>query len=202
MTDFILRADTQSDLLTTMQQAGLLIAAEDTWRAAPGVSISYLSGETGAREVLVRLDGVANEAEIMAAVAGKLDHTVPPLRVWAGSEPGPVTVDQIKAERDRRTTHGGFRVGEYWFHSDLFSRSQHLGMAMMGAALPAGIRWTTMGGGEVTMTPTLAAQVFAAAAASDMAIFAVAKAAIAAITADPGAIKAVADIAWPKVFGE
>lgn len=35
--------------------------------------------------------------------------------------------NQIKAERDRRTT-GGFHVGLKWFHSDQASRVQHLGL--------------------------------------------------------------------------
>ena len=50
----------------------------------------------------------------------------------------------------------------------------------MGSSIPSGLKWKTMGGALVDMTPALAAQVFQAAAAQDAAHFAVAEAAIAA----------------------
>lgn len=90
-----------------------------------------------------------------------------------------LTQDQIwnliKAERDRRTQNGGFQVGDYWFHSDQFSRTQQLGLVQLGEAIPAGLQWKTMSGEFVTMTPELARQVLEAAAAQEQRIFAVAE---------------------------
>ena len=81
---------------------------------------------------------------------------------------------QIKAHRDAVKTQG-VQVGGNWFHSDDSSRIQQLGLVMMGANLPQNVQWKTMSGSFVTMTPTLAAQIFQATAARDMAVFAVAE---------------------------
>jgi hypothetical protein len=82
--------------------------------------------------------------------------------------------EDIKAERDRRQVLG-VRVGANLFHSDDKSRIQQLGLVMMGAGLPAGLQWKTMDGGFVTMTSTLAGQIFGATASSDQGIFAAAE---------------------------
>jgi Domain of unknown function (DUF4376) len=86
---------------------------------------------------------------------------------------------RIKAERDRRSEAGGFPVqieGETkWFHSDVKSRTQQLGMVIMGATLPTGIDWKTMDGSFVAMTPALAQAIFAAGAAQEQAVFAAAQ---------------------------
>jgi hypothetical protein len=79
--------------------------------------------------------------------------------------------DAIKSERDRRTDQGGYKVGTKWFHSDQKSRSQQLGLVLLGANIPAGLQWKTMDGTFVTMTATLAQQILGAGAASDQAIF-------------------------------
>lgn len=80
----------------------------------------------------------------------------------------------IQVERDARTA-GGIKVGENWFHSDLFSRVQQLGLVMFGANLPANINWKTLGGAYAVMTPELAVQIFQALATSDMTVFGVAE---------------------------
>lgn len=110
--------------------------------------------------------------------------------------------DFIKAERDRRTEQGGYKVGAHWFHSDQKSRSQQLGLVLLGASIPANLQWKTMDGSFVTMTQQLAGQVLAAAAASDQAIFAAAEAHRQAMeaSADPAAYDFSSG--WPKVFGE
>ncbi len=77
---------------------------------------------------------------------------------------------QIKAERDRRKL-GGTQAGGCWFHSDPDSRVQQIGLVMMGQGMPAGIQWKTMSGQFVEMTPTLASQIFAAAALLDQQLF-------------------------------
>ena len=128
---------------------------------------------------------------------------------YSESEPKP-SVEQlketkwtaIKAERERRADQGGFKVGTKWFHSDQKSRSQQLGLVLLGASIPAGLQWKTMDGSFVTMTQQLAGQVLAAAAASDQAIFAAAEAHRQAMeaSADPAAYDF--STGWPKVFGE
>jgi len=107
----------------------------------------------------------------------------------------------IKAERDRRKA-GGVKVGAKWFHSDDGSRIQQIGLVMMGANLPAGLQWKTMDGSFIAMTQAVAASVFAAAAASDQAIFAVAEGHRVAMeaSADPAAYDY--STGWPKIYGE
>ena len=82
--------------------------------------------------------------------------------------------ERIKTERDRRR-YLGVKVGDHWFHSDDPSRIQQLALAMMGAAIPAGLQWKTLTTTPppvfVAMTPALASGIFQATAASDAAIF-------------------------------
>lgn len=108
--------------------------------------------------------------------------------------------EAIKAERDRRAQAGGYQVAGKWYHSDTFSRTQQMGLVMIGANIPAGLQWKTMDGSFVTMTQELAWQVFAAAAASDAALFARAEQIKATMDADPAAFDLSAH-AWPPVFG-
>lgn len=108
--------------------------------------------------------------------------------------------EAIKAERDRRTENGGYKVGAKWFHSDQKSRSQQLGLVLLGAGIPAGLQWKTMDGSFVTMTATLAQQVLAAAAASDQAIFAAAEAHKAAMEASADPASYDFSGGWPATF--
>lgn len=110
--------------------------------------------------------------------------------------------EAIKIERDHRIENGGYKVGTKWFHSDQKSRSQQLGLVLLGAGIPASLQWKIMDGTFVTMTQQLAGQVLAAAAASDQAIFAAAEAHRQAMeaSADPAAYDF--STGWPKVFGE
>ena len=109
--------------------------------------------------------------------------------------------EDIKAERDRRTQQGGFLVSGKWFHSDTFSRTQHIALVMMGAGIPANLQWKTMAGSFVTMTQGLAAQIFAAAAASDAALFARAEQIKAVMESDPANFNLSAQ-SWPMMFGD
>ena len=134
---------------------------------------------------------------------------VGPNEVFADAPPSP-SLDQIKVEkladikakRDSLTDDGGYKVGTKWFHSDTFSRTQQMGLVMLGAGIPANTPWKTMDGTTVTMTQALAGQIFATAAASDIAIFAAAETHKAAMedSADPASYDFSAG--WPKVFGE
>lgn len=83
--------------------------------------------------------------------------------------------EAIKAERDRRTQQGGYSASSKWFHSDTFSRSQQLGLVMLGNNIPAGLMWKTMDGTFIEMTPALAQEIFQAATISDSTIFAYAE---------------------------
>lgn len=109
--------------------------------------------------------------------------------------------DAIKQERDRRTQQGGYQVDGKWFHSDTFSRTQQMALVMMGAAIPANLQWKTMDGSFVAMTQTLASQVFAAAAASDAALFARAEQIKVTMEADPVNFS-LSEFSWPSIYGE
>lgn len=126
-----------------------------------------------------------------------------------------ITIDQtkvkaakwgaIKAERDRRKSGGvKVKVGttNKWFHSDDASRIQQMGLVMMGANIPADLQWKTMDGTFVGMTQTVAGNVFAAAAASDQAIFAVAEMHKAAMEASADPSTYDFSTGWPKIYGE
>lgn len=77
----------------------------------------------------------------------------------------------IKDLRDDKTQNGGYQVNNHWFHSDTFSRTQQMGLVMMGANMPNNLSWKTLSGTFVAMTPVLAQQIFAAAANQDSALF-------------------------------
>lgn len=82
--------------------------------------------------------------------------------------------EAIKVERDRRAGLG-VKVGQHWFHSDQKSRTQQLGLVLLGANIPAGLQWKTLTLTPppvfVAMTQQLAQAIAAATAASDTAIF-------------------------------
>ena len=96
--------------------------------------------------------------------------------------------DAIKQVRERKGQLGGYLVAGKWFHSDLKSQTQQLGLARKADRIeaaggnmntpfpgpgPGGILvWKTMDGSWVPMTPLLAQQIFAAAEAQDLALFA------------------------------
>jgi hypothetical protein len=109
---------------------------------------------------------------------------------------------RIQTERDRRIANG-VKVGTYWFHTDPSSRIQQLGLVLMGANLPTGIMWKTLGGQFVAMTPTLAVQIFQASGTQDATIFGVAeyhKGRMLATLPDPTVYNFMT--AWPLTFGE
>ena len=111
-------------------------------------------------------------------------------------------ITAVKAERDRRIQAGGYKVGTKWYHSDTFSRTQQMGLVMSGANIPAGLLWKTMDGTFVPMTALLAQQIFAAAAASDPAIFTAAEMHIAAINASTSPSTYNVLTGWPLAYGE
>jgi len=82
--------------------------------------------------------------------------------------------EAIKAERDRRAAMG-VKVGAHWFHSDQKSRTQQLGLVLLGQNIPADLQWKTLTYSPppvfVAMTPALAVAIVQATAASDTAVF-------------------------------
>jgi hypothetical protein len=123
------------------------------------------------------------------------------LDIWVENYIRSQLVTAILDERDRRR-EAGVKVGNYWFHSDDPSRIQQLGLVMFGANMPPGIMWKTMSGEFVSMTPTLAVQIFQASAVSDMTIFSIAEQKKTALLAssDPESFDYLTG--WPKVYGE
>ena len=110
--------------------------------------------------------------------------------------------ERIKAERDRRIQFGGYRVGSKWFHSDNISRTQQLGLVLLGGNVPSNLMWKTMGGSFVSMTQELAQQILSAAAANDQVIFSVAEAHFTKLeaSANPEDYAFLDD--WPESFDE
>ena len=118
------------------------------------------------------------------------------------TEAAAIMWERIKAHREHRTLTGGYQVAGSWFHSDTFSRTQQVGLVLMGAGMPAGIKWKTMSGSFVNMSPQLAQQVLAAAAAQDDATFKAAEAHRQAMEALPNPMAYDFSAGWPMVFGE
>lgn len=122
----------------------------------------------------------------------------------------------IKGERDRRSV-AGTQAGDKWVHSDLFSRSQWLGLKDNARdALAAGgtmdtalcdsqgqaIVWKMLDGSFVPVTAQLAFDVVAAVTRSDIAIFTAAEQHNAAMrTAEDPAAYAYA-AGWPQSYAE
>ena len=104
----------------------------------------------------------------------------------------------IKAERDRRKFNGVFVSGKL-IHTDTYSRTQWMGMVMMGAGIPA-IEWTTMDNTSITTSQALAGAVFQATATLDATLFGYAKGLIEAVNAsnDPSSIDITTG--WPATF--
>lgn len=104
----------------------------------------------------------------------------------------------IKAERDRRKFNGVF-VSDKWIHTDTYSRTQWMGMVMMGASVPA-IEWTTMDNTSITTSQALAGAVFQATATLDAALFAFAKSLIDTVNASGDPTSVDITTGWPATF--
>jgi hypothetical protein len=209
-------APTPEDLTYLLVEQGLLLAGG---QSAPGVNLQYKGPWSVAGAAMAGVCTLvwwtaepADEAESAARDAiltalrakGALYEGVEPAIYLMGQEgpQRPSDSDLIGQIRDARKLKAGFKVGANWYHSDQNSRTQQLGLVIAGGAglIPAGLKWKTMGGDFVTMTATLANQIFAAAMASDAQFHAVGEQARAALAA--GTLESVHTIAWPKGFGE
>jgi hypothetical protein len=108
--------------------------------------------------------------------------------------------EEIKAYRDNLVNEGGFKVGAHWYHSNLLSRTQYISLVMMGANIPAGTTWKTLDNGYISMTQTLAGQIFAAGAAQDAALFAKAAEHKAALDASSDPANYDYKTGWPETY--
>lgn len=109
-------------------------------------------------------------------------------------------IADIRAERDRRKFNGVLVAGK-WIHTDTYSRTQWMGMKIMGASVTE-VDWVTMDGSTIKTTPVLAAAVFDAVAALDTSLFNYARNLISQIdtSANPASINI--KTGWPVTFGE
>lgn len=110
--------------------------------------------------------------------------------------------EAIKAERERRTLSSGYQAGGKWFHSDLISRGQQLGLNVLNGSVPPGIMWKTMDGSFIEMTWALALQILTAASQSDQAIFLAGEAHKAAMEASADPANYDFSGGWPQMYGE
>ena len=85
-------------------------------------------------------------------------------------------VSKLKQIRDELTENGGCLVQGKWFHTDVKSKQQQMGLAMAGNAIPATLMWKTMDGTFALMTPALAAELFAAQMTREATIFGICEA--------------------------
>jgi hypothetical protein len=120
----------------------------------------------------------------------------PTVDLYAGDRLG--LWEKVKAERDRRKANGTLVAGK-WFHSDADSRIQQLGLFMMGAAVPS-VPWKTMDGTFITMSQALAAAIFQATAANDMALFSHAESLRLQINNAPAPQSIDIKSGWPATF--
>lgn len=174
----------------------------------PGVFDTVLRTQ----EVVVKCQAYANsQMDLLAADLGadaptyqslmdEVAATYVPPATTPRPEVNAAIWEEIKAIRDRKTQQGGYKVGTDWFHSDTFSRTQQIGLTIMGANMPPNIMWKTMAGAFVPMTPTLAQQIFAAAGAQDAALFGYAEQLKAQVEAAVDPMTVDITTGWPETY--
>jgi len=112
-------------------------------------------------------------------------------------------VERIKTFRDYVADTGGYKVVvagvDKWFHADTRSKIQQMGLTIMGASVPP-VPWKTMDGTYVSMSQSLAGQIFAAAAGKDIAVFNVAKTHLDAVAASLDPLSYDFSGGWPAIF--
>ena len=175
-------------------------AIEATWVDDAAVVIkcqAYSNHPT--QMAMLRADLGADAAQYEDLIAEVEATYAPPV-------PAPIAERQaaaweaIKSERDRRAGLG-VKVGQHWFHSDQKSRTQQLGLVLLGANIPAGLQWKTLTLTPppvfVPMTQQLAQAIVSATAASDTAIFTAAEAHRVAMEASAAPQDYDFSVGWP-----
>ena len=110
--------------------------------------------------------------------------------------------EEIKRLRDDRLEYGGFKVGQYWFHSDIYAQSNYTDLLMVGANIPANLMWKTMSGAFVLMTQTLAQQILMAKSQQKSLTFVKAEQHRAAMEASSDPLNYDYTTGWPPIYGE
>lgn len=128
--------------------------------------------------------------------------------------------EAIKAHRDRLSDDGGYKVTlggvDKWFHSDVKSKNQQLGLlrdadqiaaasgdldAAYAGPGPGGVlAWKTMDGTFVVMTANVARAIYAAAKAQESALFVVAEQHKAAMEGSANPASYDFSTGWPATF--
>lgn len=159
----------------------------------PSIALNYTSLVPDNAEVMDNWDGFI------------LTKYIPPVPIVPPEPPlGPrkdKVWEQIKKIRDIKTQTSGYTAGGKWFHSDTFSRTQHMGLVMLGANVPVGLQWKTMDGSFVTITPLFASQIFSAAVSSDLALFTYAETLKAQVYASISPENINITTGWPASYG-
>lgn len=132
---------------------------------------AIIDSTTGACLGLANDGYVESVGQILATLPPEFDAGQSQDLVWDGTalsiDPNAILnrektnkITAIKAERDRRKFNGVYvdSVAK-WFHTDTYSRTQWLGMSMLGENVPP-VPWTTMDGTNTTITPLLVQTVF------------------------------------------
>ena len=173
-------------------------AIEATW-VDENDAVIKCQAYSNAQMDMLRADLGADAAQYEPLIAEVEATYVPP-------EPAPLADRQaaawerITSERDRRASLG-VKVGSHWFHSDQTSRTQQVGLALLGARIPAGLQWKTLTLTPppvfVAMKPALAQAIVAATAASDTAIFTAAEAHRVAMEASAAPQDYDFSVGWP-----
>lgn len=129
----------------------------------------------------VQWDGQAGHIEYSDSTPNaridNIDDFSAAIQAWNALTPPPVPpktlaqarlekAEEIKAERDRLTTSGGHKIGNFWYHSNEISLIQQLalnGLAdkMIASGAPDAMPimptpWKTLGGAFVTLTVGIA----------------------------------------------
>ncbi len=109
-------------------------------------------------------------------------------------------INKVKQIRDHKTENGGFPVNGKWFHSNVFSRTQQVGLVISGQSIPPGLMWKTMDGSFVEMTPALATSIFMSAVQQDTALFAYAEVLINQINTSSNPTTIDLTAGWPATY--
>jgi Domain of unknown function (DUF4376) len=109
-------------------------------------------------------------------------------------------IKQVKDIRDRKMVQGGYKVSDKWFHSDTYSRSQQLGLVLLGATLPGNIDWKTMDGSKIRLTVPLVQQIFSSALTQDSSLFAYAEYLVTLIEGASDVSSIDVNAGWPETY--
>jgi len=176
---------------------------EATWVSAAGVVVrchAYHATQLNELRADLGADAAQYEAMIQQCIADYVPQPETPIEQLRAT-----AWEQIKAERDRRASLG-VKVGAHWYHSDQKSRTQQLGLVLLGASIPTGLQWKTLTFTPppvfVTMTPALAQAIVGATAASDTAIFSAAEVHRLAMEASAAPQDYDFSVGWPTSIEE